>query len=275
METKVLRRVAVLVAALTLATAGFTAADTLLVEADVITPAGARVIDLGEVQPGAVINRDVSFILACSGSRHVNVNQEVILSAGGAIVPAGGDVSATGATFPAPGASWPLDGQQCPATPAPMTASQVDGKDYDYLVNWTRQLSPGASLDTGTFTGGTAVTFRLDVVSNTPPVLSLPSDFTVEANTTGGWTAAWTATAKDNEDDPDPLPACSPAPGSLLALGTTSVTCTVADSKGLTDQGGFTVTVVDSTAPDLTNVPAGMSLVTADPTGKVLQYGLP
>ena len=141
METKVLRRVAVLVAALTLATAGYTAADTLLVEADVITPSGARVIDLGEVQPGAVINRDVSFILACSGSRHVNADQQVILEPGGAIVPAGGDVSATGATFPAPGASWPLDGQQCPATPAPMTASnaatvtltapQVDGKDYD------------------------------------------------------------------------------------------------------------------------------------------------
>jgi hypothetical protein len=286
MGSRLVRRVAVLVAALTLATAGYTTADTLLVEADVVTPTGVRISDLGEVTPGAVIERDVSFILSCSGTKHVNANQQVVLEPGAATVPVGGgEVSAAGATFPAPGSSWPADGTGCPSTPAPVkaenaatvtvTAPLVDGKDYEYLVTWTRALSPAAIGDTGTFTGGVAVTFLLDVVSNTPPVLTLPADFIVEANTTGGWTADWQPTAVDKEDDPDPTPVCTPTVGSVLPLGPTSVECSVADSKGLTDSGALTVTVVDSTAPSLANIPTGLNLVTADPAGKALAYGLP
>ncbi len=71
---------------------------------------------------------------------------------------------------------------------------------------------------------------------------------TVEADGPAGWTAAFTVSATDAEDDPDPTPTCSPAVGTVLPLGTTTVACSVADSAGLVATGSFGVTV---SAPQL------------------------
>ncbi len=73
----------------------------------------------------------------------------------------------------------------------------------------------------------------MEVVANTPPVLTVPGDLTVEGDTTGGWTAAFSATASDAEDDPDPTPVCDPAAGAVLPLGTTTIGCSVVDAGGL------------------------------------------
>jgi hypothetical protein len=54
-----------------------------------------------------------------------------------------------------------------------------------------------------------------------------------------------------SEVDPNLQAQCSPASGSLFALGSTTVTCTATDSNG-TSTLQFLVLVTDTTAPDLT-----------------------
>ena len=88
--------------------------------------------------------------------------------------------------------------------------------------------------------------------SNTPPVLTVPaSPVVAEATSPAGAAVTFAVSASDAEDDPDPLPSCAPASGSIFALGDTSVQCTVSDSGGLPDADSFTVRVVDSTDPDV------------------------
>jgi hypothetical protein len=112
----------------------------------------------------------------------------------------------------------------------------------------------------------------VDVVSNTPPTITVPDDFTIEGDTTGGWTAAFVVGATDAEDSPDPSPTCSAAIGDVLPLGTTTVSCSVTDSGKLSASDSFDVTVVDTTAPALT-VPGSASVTTSDPGGTAVTYG--
>lgn len=86
---------------------------------------------------------------------------------------------------------------------------------------------------------------------NTAPQLTVPGPLTVEGNTTNGATVSFSVTATDAEDNPDPTPICDHAAGSFFALGTTTVTCSVTDSGGLSDSGFFSVTVVDMTPPSI------------------------
>ena len=186
---------------------------------------------------------------------------------------------------PAP-ADWTVDGDGCPF-PAPtltgdassevhLKAPSSVGTGYTYTLFYSRTLAPVGVDDDNTWgVTSTAVQFQLDVVTNTPPTLHLPADMTVEGDTTGGWTAAFSASATDAEDAPDPTPSCQPAVGDLVPLGTTTVACSVKDSGGMTDTGSFKVTVVDTTAPHLVNVPGDSSLTTSDPTGATLAYKPP
>src|SRR5215472_9441688 len=88
----------------------------------------------------------------------------------------------------------------------------------------------------------------------TPPTLTLPPGQTAEATSADGTTVTYTATATDAQGQPL-TPSCSPAPGSVFPLGTTTVNCSVTDSAGLTTTGSFTVTVQDTTPPSLTLPP--------------------
>jgi hypothetical protein len=66
---------------------------------------------------------------------------------------------------------------------------------------------------------------------------------TVEADAPAGWSATYTVSATDAEDDPDPVPTCAPVVGTVIPLGTTTVACSVTDSGGLVTTGSFDVTV--------------------------------
>jgi hypothetical protein len=200
-----------------------------------------------------------------------------------ATVPSGGSISATdGSIGPIPG-SWPSDGMGC-SSPAPLTGtpSQVtitgpptEGGPYDYTVFFDRSLSPAGSGDGSAFTGLTAVTFALTVAGNTPPVLFLPGAFMVEGDRVGGAVPAWSASATDFDNDPDPTATCSPAPGAFFALGSTVVGCSATDTAGATTTGSVTLTVVDTTPPVLSGMPGPMTVGTADPTGRTVDYSLP
>jgi lamin tail-like protein/putative Ig domain-containing protein/HYR domain-containing protein/transmembrane protein TMEM131 len=111
--------------------------------------------------------------------------------------------------------------------------------------------------------------FRLTVVDTTAPVLSLPADITMEA--TGAATpVSYTATASDLVDGAV-APVCSPASGSVFAVGTTTVQCTATDAHHNTASGSFAVTITDHTPPTLT-LPTSLTAVASTPAGATVTY---
>ncbi|WP_082599493.1 HYR domain-containing protein [Nocardioides sp. Root151] len=89
----------------------------------------------------------------------------------------------------------------------------------------------------------------VDVLDVEPPVVTV-SDETVEATGPDGAEVDYDATATDNVDGPL-VPTCAPPSGSLFAIGATVVTCTATDAAGNTGSGTGTMTVVDTTPPDV------------------------
>ena len=89
-------------------------------------------------------------------------------------------------------------------------------------------------------------------VTNTKPILTIPKQITKEATGSSGALVDYTPIGIDKEDG-SITPTCNPPPASIFPIGTTTVTCTVTDSKGESVSGTFTVTVRDTTPP---NIPA-------------------
>lgn len=270
------RRAAAGALALTLAAAGVAAADTVPADADAVTPGSNATVDLGPVGPGESITVDVAVALVCANASHVARGTTITIGEGPTNVPDGGSLAFSGTTIGPVPETWPLSGSSCPS-PAPtldangpvrvtLTAPAAGGL-YTYDLVMVRTPSTG-------LTGMTAATFRLEVVANTPPTLALPADFTVEADTTGGWTADYAPSSSDAEDDPDPAVTCEPAPGALLPLGATTVSCSATDTGDLTSPGSFTVTVTDTTAPTLA-VPLAVAVETTDPAGTAVTWAPP
>ncbi len=113
-----------------------------------------------------------------------------------------------------------------------------------------------------------------DACDSTPPVLSLPGSFAVEATGPSGATATWSASASDPDDAAGPV-SCSPASGSIFPIGQTSVSCTSTDTHGNTGSGSFTVTVRDTTPPAISGTPASITLEATGPNGAVATYSTP
>jgi HYR domain-containing protein len=96
-------------------------------------------------------------------------------------------------------------------------------------------------------------------LANPPVLVGLSSDFSVEATGPQGADVSYalpTATA----DNPDPTVGCVPGPATTFSLGPTLVTCTATDTvTNESVEGGFTVTVEDTTPPTLAGVPANIT----------------
>ena len=106
--------------------------------------------------------------------------------------------------------------------------------------------------------------FPVTVEDTTEPALALPANLVAEATGPGGAFVTWTATADDLVDGAVSV-TCSRDPGTF-ALGTATVTCTAADTRGNTAEGSFTVTVADTTAPALT-LPGTTTAEATSPAG--------
>jgi large repetitive protein len=105
----------------------------------------------------------------------------------------------------------------------------------------------------GTYTTSGA-TFTLHVTApadTNGPVLSLPSDQTVEATSRSGAVLSYSATAFDAGDNKATAVTCNPTSGSTFPIGTTTVNCSSSDSKGNRSASSFKVTVADTTGPVL------------------------
>jgi HYR domain len=104
------------------------------------------------------------------------------------------------------------------------------------------------------------------------PVLSgVPSDILAEATSSSGATVTWDApTATDVEDGSLPV-TCAPDSGSSFDLTDTLVTCSATDSDSNTTSESFTVTVQDTTPPDVT-VPSPLTQEATGPSGAVVTF---
>jgi hypothetical protein len=253
-------------------------ADTVPADGDTVTPGNQSLVDLGSASPGQVVTVKVKFTLTCGGTTHAAPGSTIALDLGSVTVPTGGDASATSTSIGPVPASWPANFEGCPS-PAPTLASAdpsivtltmpATANDNDeFTLQWDRSGAGG-------LTNFSIVTFVIDVVGNTPPVLHIPTQISAEATSPAGADVTWTATATDKEDANPPIPTCAPASGSTFALGITTVKCSVTDGGGLKDSGSFLVNVSDTTPPTLVGMSGDQHLTTADPGGTTLTYTAP
>ena len=109
-------------------------------------------------------------------------------------------------------------------TQFPIGATTVSCSAGDWVLN----------VATGTFT--------VTIVDATPPTLSLPQPFALDATGPSGAVATYQASATD-APGLQPSIQCAPGSGSTFPIGTTTVACTAKDSVGNTAQGQFAISV--------------------------------
>jgi hypothetical protein len=119
-----------------------------------------------------------------------------------------------------------------------------------------------------------ASTFNVTVRDTTKPTLALPSNISVEADSSAGKIVTYSATAGDAVSGPL-SPNCSPASGVTFPIGATTVNCTVSDGAGNSQTGSFTVTVTDATGPAFSSVPGTVTAEANGPDGAVVNYSTP
>ncbi len=134
-------------------------------------------------------------------------------------------------------------------------------------------FSSGTTTVTYTFTDGASnsstCTFTVTVADNTAPVVSgCPSNITVHSNDGNplncSQAASWTPpTALDNCSG-SVTPSHSHSPADVFSSGTTTVTYTFTDGSSNSSTCSFTVTVLDNTAPVVSNCPANITVHSND-----------
>jgi hypothetical protein len=113
----------------------------------------------------------------------------------------------------------------------------------------TTTLTCTATNLTGSDTKSFSVTVH-DLTAPPPPELTVPDDITVEATSSAGAAVTFVTTATNGGTI-----VCTPSSGSTFALGVTTVSCTATNDGG-SDTDSFTVTVVDTTPPQILSVDA-------------------
>jgi hypothetical protein len=117
--------------------------------------------------------------------------------------------------------------------------------------------------------------FNITVSDTTAPVLVVPSDITAEATSGDGAAVSFLASASDAVDG-SVIPDCDWASGSTFPLGLTMVTCSATDHAGNpSDSQSFTISVVDTTAPDISDTPDNQTLEATAPSGVAATWAAP
>jgi hypothetical protein len=152
-------------------------------------------------------------------------------------------------------------------TVAPAYATTAAGRVATYTVTATDSVDAAVAVSCAppsgsTFAIGTTTvtctatdasgnsqsgSFPVQVLNNAP-TFTPPANITVDATNAAGAVVTFTAGGNDLEDGAR-IAVCTPASGTTFAIGTTTVNCTVTDTRGATATGSFTVTVKDVTTP--------------------------
>jgi hypothetical protein len=125
--------------------------------------------------------------------------------------------------------------------------ADVDGDGRGDVVVGSSGFDAPGMTDAGQVSVFATQEAELDI---TPPDIACVDDMVVEASGPDGEVVTFSVTATDDMD-PAPTITCDPASGSTFPLGTTTVTCTAVDASGNDSTCSFTVTVVDTTLPQV------------------------
>ena len=99
--------------------------------------------------------------------------------------------------------------------------------------------------------------FQLPAQDFVAPALTLPANITAEATGPNGAAVNFAASALDAVTGPAVV-VCTSNSGDIFSLGTTTINCSATDGHDNTATGSFTITVVDTTAPNIViTSPAG------------------
>ena len=79
-------------------------------------------------------------------------------------------------------------------------------------------------------------------LDKTPPLVTVPADSAIDATSPAGARASYSASATDDVDS-SPTLVCIPPSGSVLPIGTTSVTCKATDDAGNSAGASFKIRV--------------------------------
>ncbi len=105
--------------------------------------------------------------------------------------------------------------------------------------------------------GNTASVSRtVYVVDTTPPVIVCPANMTLSTTNSAGVIVNFSVTATDLCSGSLPV-VSAPAPGSVFAIGTTTVNSTAVDASGNVATCSFTITVVSNSPPVAANTAMG------------------
>jgi hypothetical protein len=112
--------------------------------------------------------------------------------------------------------------------------------------------------------------FNVKVQDTVPPVVTVPQSITLDATSSSGAVATFTASATDNIDGVIAV-TCQPPSGYTFSVGKTLVVCSAKDAHGNTGTGTFTVTVQDTVPPVLT-LPMNITAEATGPAGAAITY---
>jgi hypothetical protein len=133
----------------------------------------------------------------------------------------------------------------------PVTCTPASGSVFGI---GTTTVNCSASDSSGSTTNAS---FLVTVSDTTPPTLTLPAALSAEATGPGGANVSFSVSASDIVDGAVAVE-CTHLSGQLFPLGTTIVTCHATDAHANGVAGTFSVSVVDTTPPDVT-VPADIT----------------
>jgi N-acetylneuraminic acid mutarotase len=182
-------------------------------------------------------------------------------------------------------ASYQCAGQVPPAAPSQATATDNCGTPTITVSDFKNNGAGSTSnplLITRTYTATdaagnhTSLSQQISVIDNTPPTVSCPTTLptlSVGANCQGAIPdVTGLISASDNCTPSASLTKSqNPSAGTMVGVGTQTVTVTFTDAAGNSNQCAFTLNVVDNTAPTI-NCPATKTVECAGPTGAAATF---
>ncbi|HET9909844.1 MAG TPA: HYR domain-containing protein, partial [Anaerolineales bacterium] len=174
-------------------------------------------------------------------------------------------------------------------------ATSLAGAVVNYIASVSDNLDPAPSISClptsgNTFVIGTTMVncsandhadntafgnFNITVQDSAAPIIAFHADVTAEATSASGANVSYTSPSTSDAVDGSGTATCSPASGSLFALGDTTITCSATDSNGnAAIPTTFVIHVVDTTAPVIA-AHADITVEATSASGAVVTYTNP